>query len=140
MFAQYTPQRAPASQLLSGLYRQVGVQTGVDTASAHKLVAMLYDGLLESLVRARGALKAGDIEAKGRALGRASRILDEGLKAALSPAGGELTTNLHGLYGYVAMRLMQGHLHNDDAALDECRRLIEPLRDAWMAIGAQVPA
>lgn len=140
MFAQYSPPRSATAGLLSSLYRQVGVQTGVAAASPHQLVLMLYDGLLESIVRAQGALRCGDIEGKGRAIGRATRIVDEGLKAALSPAGGELTSHLSRLYGYVSMRLLQGHLHNDAAALDECRQLIEPLRDAWVTIGAQVPA
>ncbi|MEO8299152.1 MAG: flagellar export chaperone FliS [Burkholderiales bacterium] len=125
---------------MSGLYRQIGVQIGVESASAHQLVLMLYDGLLESLVRAQGALRSGDLEAKSRAITKAARIVDEGLKAALSPAGGELSRNLSDLYTYVSMRMMQAHLRNDEAALDECRRLVEPLREAWVAIGAQVPA
>lgn len=140
MFATSTPSRSASSLLLSGLYRQVGVETGVASASPHQLVQMLFDGLLESLVHARAALREHQVEAKGRAITRASRILDEGLKAALSPAGGELSQNLDSLYGYVAMRLMQAHLHNDDTALAECQRLIQPVRDAWAEIGAQVQA
>ena len=38
------------------------------------------------------------------------------------------------------MRLTQANLRNDEAALLECQRLIEPLRDAWAQIGAQTPA
>lgn len=139
MFAQANPFRAPTAQVLSSLYRQVGVQTGIESASPHQLVLMLFDGLIEAIVRARGALDVGDIEGKGVAISRAARIVDEGLKAALSPAGGELSRNLSNLYTYVSMRLMHSHLRNDAKALDECRRLIEPLRDAWLAIGAQVP-
>lgn len=138
MFAQANPFRAPTSQVLSSLYRQVGVQTGVDSANPHQLVLMLFDGVLEAIVQARGALVDGDIEVKGRAITRAARIVDEGLKAALSPAGGELSSNLANLYHYISMRLVQAHLRNDVKALDECRRLIEPLREAWAAIGAQV--
>jgi flagellar secretion chaperone FliS len=140
MFAQHSASRTPASQMLSALYRQVGTQTDVDSASPHRLVTMLFDGFLESLVLARGAMDSGDIEAKGRALSRASRIIDEGLKAALSPAGGEVTQNLSALYTYVLTLLMRAHLYSDEGPLDECRRLIEPLRDAWVTIGAQVPA
>ncbi len=138
MFAQANPFRAPASQVLSSLYRQVGVQTGVEAASPHQLVLMLFDGLLESLVRARGALEAGDIESKGQAITRAARIVDEGLKAALNPAAGEIATNLSNLYTYLSARLMHAHLRNETQPLEECRRLIEPVRDAWLAIGAQV--
>ncbi len=126
--------------MLSGLYRQVGVETGVKTADPHKLVLMLYDGLLEAIAQARGAMRARQIEAKNRAMTRAVRIVDEGLKPGLSPAGGELSTSLSSLYAYVSMRLMQAHARNDEAALDECRRLITPLRDAWATIGERIPS
>lgn len=140
MFAQPFARAQNASVMMSGLYHQIGVETGVKTASAHQLVQMLYDGLLESLAQARGALDKGDIEAKGRAITKASRIVDEGLKAALSPAGGELTANLSNLYGYITRRLMQAHLRNDVTALEECQRLVQPLRDAWADIRSQVHA
>jgi flagellar protein FliS len=126
--------------MLSGIYRQVGVETGVKSAGPHQLVLMLYDGLLESIAQARGALREQKIDVKARAVTRAVRIVDEGLKPALSPAGGDLSANLSDLYTYVSMRLMQGHARNDDAALDECRRLVVPLRDAWAAIGDRIPS
>jgi flagellar protein FliS len=140
MFAQFSPSRSPAAQMMSGLYRQVGAQTGIEGASPHRLVTMLFDGFLDCLVQARGAIAAGDREAKARALTRAGRIVDEGLKATLNPAAGEIAQNLSLLYGYVSAALLQAHLHNDEARLDECRHLMEPLRDAWVSIGAQVPA
>jgi flagellar protein FliS len=112
----------------------VGVETGVAGASSHQLVTMLFDGFNDSVGQARSALAAGDIEAKCRALSRAVRIVDEGLKASLDAAGGELSANLGGLYAYVALRLTQANLKNDAAALDECQRLIEPVRSAWLAI------
>lgn len=138
MFAPVYAPRAASAQMLSGLYRQVGVETSVTTANSHQLVLMLYDGLLEALVQARGALRDQQIEAKGKAITKAARIVDEGLKAALSPAGGELSRNLGDLYAYISMRLMHAHLRNDDAALEECQRLVQPLREAWVAIGSQV--
>jgi flagellar protein FliS len=33
------------------------------------------------------------------------------------------------------MRLTLANLHNDEAGLAECQRLMEPLREAWAAIG-----
>jgi flagellar protein FliS len=140
MFAPTSYQRAPSSQSLSGMYRQVGVETGVKGAGPHQLVLMLYDGLLEAIAQARGAMRAREIEAKARAITRAARIVDEGLKAALSPAGGDLSTNLSNLYAYVSMRLMQAHVRNDEMALEECTRLLQPLRDAWAEIGVRVPS
>ena len=125
-----------------GLYQQVHLDSQVHgDASPHQMVTMLFDGLFESLAQARGALRANDIAAKGRAIGRAVRILDEGLIAALDlEAGGELALNLRDLYHYAVIRLTWSNLRNDPALLDEVERLIRPLRDAWQTLGAQVSA
>jgi len=122
-------------------YRQVGVETGVSTGSPHQLVAMLFDGYMDALAQARGALRQGQIEAKGRAIGRAVRIIEEGLKAGLNlTGGGELAKDMRDLYDYVTLRLTQANLHNNEAMLEECQSLIEPLRSAWISIGPQVSA
>lgn len=127
-----------ASRSPVGAYQQVHVSTGVDGASTHGLVSMLYDGVLDAIAQARGALRNGDIEHKGLAIGRAARIVDEGLNAPLNLAdGGVLASDLRALYNYITARLIHANLHNDEAALEECGRLIEPLRSAWSGIADQ---
>jgi flagellar secretion chaperone FliS len=117
------------------LYSNVGVETSVVDASPHKLVALLFDGFFDAVGQARAAIEAGEIEVKGRSIGRAARIVDEGLKAGLDlRAGGALAADLAELYAYVARRLTHANLKNDLAALDECRALMQPLRDAWASI------
>lgn len=134
------PFRSPSASNMSGLYRQVGVSSAVDNASPHRLVTMLYDGLLESIAEARGAMGKNDVERKGRAIGRAVRILEEGLRAGLNrQQGGELAQNLNALYTYIGNRLTQANLYSDATLLAECYGLVEPLRDAWIGIGAVVP-
>ncbi len=124
-----------ASQANAHAYRRVGVETGVDAASPHQLVTMLFDGFGDALAQARVALQQRDIEAKCKAITRAARIVDEGLKASLDlRGGGKLAQDLLALYAYVAMRLTQANLNNDPAALDECQTLLEPVRSAWAAI------
>lgn len=139
MFSAPMHHTAARSKPLSRLYQQVDIDSQVLTASPHRLVTMLYDGLLEALNRARGALQRNDIPAKAEAISRAARIVDEGLKAGIvNPGGSELASNLHALYVYVSMRLTYANVRNDDAALQECIRLIAPLREAWVTIGVQV--
>jgi flagellar protein FliS len=124
-----------ASPAFAGAYRTVGVETGVPSASPHRLVTMLFDGFNEAVAQARGALRQGDVEAKCKAIGRAVRIVEEGLKAALDvDAGGPLAADLAALYRYVTVRLTEANLHNDGAALDECAALLAPVRSAWIAI------
>ena len=127
------------AQSFAGAYRQVGVETGVAAASPHQLVTMLFEGFADAIVQARAAMQQRQIEAKCKAITRAVRIVDEGLKASLdSEGGGKLAENLRALYGYLALRLTHANLHNDAAALDECQSLLEPVRSAWAAIGPAV--
>jgi len=119
-------------------YKRVAVDTGVQAADPHQLVHMLFDALLQSLQQARGALSRNDVTAKGQALGKGIRILEEGLKAGLNPAqGGQLALNLKGLYEYCVQRLTLANLRNDVTAIDEVVALIEPLAESWKAIRAQ---
>ncbi len=137
MFSTATAFRQP--QQLAAAYRQVGAETAVAGATPHKLVQMLFDGYLEAINQARGHMRAGHTEQKGRAITRAVRIVDEGLRASLNlSGGGPLAQDLHDLYGYVTMRLTLSNLRNDEAGLDECANLMRPLREAWISIGPQV--
>ena len=120
------------------LDQDVGLAAFGTNSEANSLGLQEKRGLLDTLARARGALREGQIERKAAELTRAVRIVDEGLKAALNPAGGELTRQLDGLYGYLSVRLTQANLRNDEAAIAECVALIEPLNEAWTAIRPQV--
>lgn len=116
-------------------YRRIAAVTSVDAASPHDLVGLLFDALLRNINTAQGALERQDIAAKGEAIGKAVRILEEGLKAGLNLAeGGEIAANLHGLYSYSVVRLTHANLRNDVAALDEVRQLIEPIAQSWKSI------
>lgn len=132
----FTPM--PAASRAHEAYRDVDVNARVSMASPHQLVTMLFDGLREALAQGRGAIRNGQIERKGRSIGRAVRIVEEGLKAGLDlQGGGSLARDLHDLYAYLSLRLTRANLDNDEAALDECQRLVEPLASAWAAIGAR---
>jgi flagellar secretion chaperone FliS len=136
---QATHARPHKPDSIASTYRHVGIETGVSGASPHQLVSMLFDGVQDSIAQARGAIQARDIATKGRAIARAMRIVDEGLQGALNAqAGGTLALDLRDLYQYITVRLTHANLHNDDAALAECARLIEPVRSAWRTIGAQM--
>lgn len=126
----------PVSSRAASAYRQVGVQSGVDGASPHMLIKMLFDGLIQSLNAARGALQRGDIAEKGRQIGKSVRILEEGLKGGLNPAqGGEIARNLAALYDYCVSRLTLANLRNDMALVEEVVSLITPVAQSWSEIG-----
>jgi flagellar protein FliS len=122
----------------ASMYRKVGLETDVQGASPHRLVSMLFDGVFDAMSQARAGIESGNTELKNRSLSRAVRILDEGLKASLNMQAGALASDLNDLYAYLCMRLTKANLHGDIAAIEECQRILTPVRDAWMAI-AQAP-
>jgi flagellar protein FliS len=120
----------------AAFYQKVHVESQIDgAATPHRLVSMLFDGFFDSIATAKGALQSKDIEAKCKALGRASAIVEEGLRAALDlKAGGKVAADLNALYAYVATRLTYANLKNDVAAMEECVKLLKPVQEAWNAI------
>jgi flagellar protein FliS len=141
MFHSPFASRPTTSLAPGGLYRQVGAETRVAAATPHHLVALLFEAYMEALAQARGALRQGQRAEKGVALGRAVRIIEEGLRAGLDlRGGGPLARDLDELYVYLTRRLTLANLHDDEAAIDECRRLVLPLQEAWAAIGPAAEA
>lgn len=125
----------PVSMRSANTYRTVGLETSVTGASPHQLVGLLFDALQQSLASAKGAILSGDVPAKGRAISRAVRILEEGLKAGLdTKRGGELAANLSSLYDYCIFKTTEANLRNDAALLDEVIGLIQPVADGWNQI------
>lgn len=116
-------------------YKRIGVETGMHTIDQHQIVSLLFEGLLESLATARGALARKDVPAKCAAISKSIRILEEGLATGLDTVdGGPLAVNLGALYDYAVRRLSLANARNDDAILQEVQRLIEPLAQSWKSI------
>lgn len=133
---------SPANARAMSAYRQVGVQSMVDSASPQQLIKMLFDGLLASINAARGAIERGDINEKVRHIGKAIRILQEGLLGALDrEKGGELAGNLASLYEYCTTRLTLANARNDASMVDEVAGLVSTVAQGWNEItNAPAPA
>ena len=132
---------APASRIASGAnalaYRTVGVETGVAAASPHQLVTMLFDGFNAAIAEARDRRSPrARSRPSARRIGRAVRIVDEGLKAPLDAAGGSLSEKLSSLYGYVSLRLTQANLTQRRRG---ARRVREAARAGALRLGRDRP-
>lgn len=117
-------------------YAQVGVETGVLAASPHKLITMLYEAAIKAIDQASVHMVAGDIEKKGEAIAKAVQIILVGLRASLNrEAGGELAQNLDSLYDYMARRLFEANIKDNQEMLAEVRGLMLDIKGAWDEIG-----
>ena len=116
-------------------YKQIEAETAVSSASPHQLVTLLFEALQQSLFKAKAAMQCNDFQTKGQAIGRAVRILEEGLKAGLDMnQGGELALNLQTVYDICILKLTETNLRNSVALLDEVSSLIHPIADGWAQI------
>lgn len=128
----YTPPHLRAASA----YKTVGAQSSVDGADAHQLIVLVFDGLLQAVNAARGALTRGEVAVKGEQIQRAVRLLEEGLKGGLDMArGGALASQLWALYDYCIERLTLANLRNDGEALAEVVRLVTPVAEGWKEMG-----
>ncbi len=110
-------------------------QQATTTASPAQLVLMLYDGALARIEAAREALDAEprDLEVVNTSLHRAQAIVRE-LQVTLDhERGGDIASNLAGLYTYAQGQLVEANVHKAVGPLDEAAKVIQPLRDAWEA-------
>ncbi|WP_266171294.1 flagellar export chaperone FliS [Dyella subtropica] len=118
----------------SAIYQENSARGGVEGADRHQLTAMLFDGLIDRINQARGAMMCGNVATKGTNFSRALAIIGELRDSLDHEAGGELSARLDALYDYVARRLLHAQLHDDVRAIDEALRLLAPVREAWLQI------
>lgn len=115
-------------------YKQVGAQTGVESATPHRLIQMLLEGALEKINLAKGYMQRGEVALKGPHISWAISIID-GLRMSLDrEAGGEIAANLDALYDYMGRRLAEANLHNDPEILAEVTGLLLEIKSAWDVI------
>jgi flagellar secretion chaperone FliS len=116
-------------------YARIGIETGVTSASPHKLILMLFDGAIVAIGAASRQMQANQIAEKGQSISKAIDIITNGLEASLDmKVEGELAQRLSALYEYMCARLLHAGIKNDRAALDEVAGLLTEIRSAWEEI------
>lgn len=119
-------------------YSKVGMQTGVASADPHRLILMLLEGALTSVIYAKKEMEAGNIAEKGEAISKVIRIIGE-LDASLNmEAGGELAHHLRRLYDYMSIRLIEANVNNVSEKLSEVAMLLFQLKSGWEGIEEEV--
>ena len=111
----------------------------VATASPHQLLVMLYDRLALDLERGEQALVEGDREQAREQLMHAQEIVLE-LRASLNVEVWDGGPRLAALYSWVLGELMKANLKGDVRRVRDCRKVVEPLRDAWREAAASLAA
>src|SRR4051794_6065378 len=112
-------------------YRQVALQT----AAPGQIVLMLLEGAIRFLDRAEAGFGLEDPADANQTIHnniqRAQDILHELNMALDLQNGGEIAQTLRGLYEYMDRRLLESNLHKKQDGLDEARRHLSRLKEAW---------
>lgn len=111
----------------------------IATASPHQLLVMLYDRLALDLERAESALEEGQKEAARGPLMHAQEIIIN-LRGSLRVEVWDGGPRLAALYAWLLTELIQANLKGDIRRVRDCRKVVEPLRDAWRQAAASLAA
>ena len=115
------------------------VDDAISTASPQRILVMLYDRLALDLERGEAALVAGDREAANAQLQHAQDIVTE-LRNSLDVDAWDGGPRLAALYTWLLTELVQANIKRDLRRVGDCRRVVEPLRDAWRQAAGSLAA
>jgi flagellar protein FliS len=110
----------------------------VADASPTRLVQIMYEHVISQLATARGCMQrisnnlpVADVIAKGKAIGKAVRLINQ-LNATLDmERGREIAENLRALYVYMLARLTLANATNDPRIVDEVSELVRKVKSSW---------
>lgn len=121
-------------------YAAVQVQSTVTEATPHRLTALLFDGALERIARAKGHLQRGELARKGELISAVVAIVGELAGSLRRDAAPDLVDRLSALYDYILRRLIEANAASRVEPLDEAGRLLATLAGAWQSIDPDRPA
>jgi flagellar secretion chaperone FliS len=101
------------------------------TSTPGELLLALYDGLFRFLNGAKLCIENKQLPRARELISKSHAIISEltiALDHSVSP---DLCAQLEGLYGFCIDRLQVASRKSDIAAIDDVRRVLTPLREAW---------
>jgi len=119
-------------------YRTMSCHGLVADASPTRLVQIVYEQILAQLATAQGSMQRisnnlplNDVVTKGKAIGKAVRLINQ-LNATLDmERGREIADNLRSLYEYMLNRLTVANLRNDPRLVAEVIELVRKIKSGW---------
>jgi flagellar protein FliS len=112
------------------------LETTVRSSDPLDLTRLLYRTAIDALRQAAAAQRAGDIATRGRQISRTQAIVGE-LLTALDERQ-EISRRLAPLYEYLLHITQVAQVEQRTEPLDEARRLLETLLEAWQQV--ELPA
>lgn len=112
-------------------YKKTNLEAELSVADPHRVIQMMYEGLIERLSQAKGAIMRHDYEYKADRISKAVGIIN-GLQSALdNRSNPELGQRMFALYDNMKELLTKASVSLDTAPIDEVINLILPIKQAW---------
>lgn len=110
----------------------------VANASPTRLVQIMYEQILAELATAQGCMERirdnlplAEVIAKGKAIAKIIRLINQ-LDCTLDmERGAEVAANLRALYQYMLTRLTLANATNDGAIVGEISALVAEIKSGW---------
>jgi flagellar secretion chaperone FliS len=119
-------------------YRSVRSHGLVEGASPARLVQLMFEQILTHLATAQGCMgriannmPVNEVIAKGKALGKAIRLIDQLNNTLDMERGQKIAENLRALYVYMLARLTLANVTNNAQILAEVASLVQKVKTGW---------
>jgi flagellar protein FliS len=126
------------SQRGAAQYRAVRSHGLVAEASPARLVQIMFEQILAHLATAQGCmgriknnLPLDEVVAKGKAMGKAIRLIDQLNNTLDMERGQKIAENLRALYVYMLARLTMANVTNDAHLVEEVAALVQKVKTGW---------
>ena len=115
-------------------YQSVRAESMAHGGKGVELVVMLYDGVLESLVKAEGHIERKEWRESGRQFSRALTII-AGLRETLDfERGMPVADNLFKFYNVLSAQLIKAQTRRDIDLLRGCAGMVADVKDSWVQL------
>lgn len=112
-------------------YSEADLAIRTAASTPHQLVLMMFNGLQDELIRAKGHIVAKRYERKASSISKCIDILNALTSALDYDRGGELAQRLASLYDYCVYRLYDASHNLSIPQIEEVETLLATLREGW---------
>jgi len=118
-------------------YQSVKKESMAHGGKGAELVVMLYDGIIESLVNARGHIERKEWRESGHQFARAFTII-AGLRETIDfDRGQPVADDLFRFYNALTSQLIKAQSRRDLDLLKSCVEMVTDVRASWSQLAAQ---
>ncbi|MCR8660508.1 flagellar export chaperone FliS [Paenibacillus endoradicis] len=109
-----------------------------ETASPHRLITMLYDGVIRFANQAISQIESNNIEGTNQAVKRMQDIVYELIACLNFNEGKDIAVQLNSLYMYVIDLSIRSNIEKNVEPLQQAIAIIIDIKASWEQIGKEV--